>query len=72
MTTKYYAGITVPAAPTDRWRALRYLDGPKKGRAALYGFFPPVDFPGELIDGYRLAPRGRGYTLAPPSGGYMF
>jgi hypothetical protein len=48
-----------------------YLDGPKNGMTALFGFWPPEAIPAELPDGYRLAPGGRGYTLAPLSGGHM-
>ena len=59
-------------ATMDRWYWLRHLDGPREGRTVLYGFWPPERIPAELPSGYRLAPGGRGYTLAPPSGGYMF
>jgi hypothetical protein len=59
-------------ATMDRWYWLRYLDGPKQGATALFGFWTPARIPVELPSGYRLAPGGRGYTLAPPSGGYMF
>jgi hypothetical protein len=56
----------------DRWHCLPYLDGPKKGLTALFGFWPPESIPAELPGGYRLAPKGGGYTLAPLPGGYVF
>jgi hypothetical protein len=41
-----------------RWHWLMYLDGPRKGRTALWGFWPPEAIPAELPDGYRLASGG--------------
>jgi hypothetical protein len=56
----------------DRWHCLPYLDGPKNGKTALFGFWPAEQIPAELPDGYRLTPKGTGYTLAPQSGGYAY
>jgi hypothetical protein len=70
--TDLQARIDQQSATMYRWHWLFYLDGPSKGATALVGFWLPGGIPAELSSGYRLAPRGRGYTLAPPTGGYMF